>query len=135
VREDEAECELESPEVERGAENDADAAAEVKEESAEGRVVSGAMVESMVSQLSSGLKLRARSPSPSTGEVGLHDSRRLLDGRGAARGALAGGSIVRLPMRLSGGKSPIAVSGPDDVVPVALTAPGGEVDPSVPCRK
>lgn len=50
---------------ESDAENEADATAEVKEESAVGRLRSGAIVLSIVSQLS-GLKLRSRSPSPST---------------------------------------------------------------------
>jgi hypothetical protein len=136
VREDDAECEVESPEVDREAEKEADAAADVKEESAEGSVVSGAIVESIVSQLSSGLKLRARSPRPSTGEAGLQDSRKLLVGSGAARGALAGGSIERLLMRRSGGKSPaMAVSGPVKVVPVGRTAPGGDEDLSTPCLR
>ena len=50
---------------ESDAENDADATAEVKDESSVGRCRSGAIVLSIVSQ-SSGLKLRSRSPSPST---------------------------------------------------------------------
>jgi len=49
------------------AENDADAAAEVKDESAEGRLASGSMVICIVSQAAascSGLALRVRSPKP-----------------------------------------------------------------------
>jgi hypothetical protein len=48
---------------------DAEAEADVNDESALGRRTSGVMVVSSVSQGSSGLRLRSRSPSPSTSGV------------------------------------------------------------------
>jgi hypothetical protein len=99
VREEEAELELELAERVLGweAEKDADAAAEVKEESTLGRWGSGATVVSMVSQWSStGLTLRSRSPRPSTVLTGLQDSRKELEGSGPS-------AMVRRPIRRSGG--------------------------------
>lgn len=55
----------------------------VKLLSALGRVVSGSIVASMISQASCGKGdgLRLRSPSPFTGDSGLQDTRRGCDGR------------------------------------------------------
>lgn len=164
VRDEDVECdaadrEEESAEAGRVAEKDADAAADVKEESADGSVASGVMVVSIVSQVSSGLKLRARSPRPSIGGAGLHDSRRPLETNAAlpARVAVstggeldrAGGSAERLVIRRKGGKSVVSPvtasdmastgrSGPALAAPVARTAPagaGGWEDRSIPCLR
>jgi hypothetical protein len=101
VREDDAELELELPARELGCEleNEAEAAADVKDDSAVGASGSGATVLSMVSQWSSttGLMLRSRSPSPSRVVAGLQDSRRELEGSGPS-------AMVRRPILRSGGK-------------------------------
>jgi hypothetical protein len=75
---------------------DADADAEVNDESVLGRCVSGVMVVRRVSQGSSGLRLRSRSPSPSTNGV--------CDGwSGCSLEFGRGPSTIRRRMRRRGG--------------------------------
>lgn len=104
VCDEEVECEFELPARELGLEsafeNEAEAAAEAKDESAVGATGSGITVLRNVSQgrlSSKGLTLRSRSPRPSSVEAGLQDSRNELEGRGPS-------VMVRRPILRSGGK-------------------------------